>query len=212
MSGKIETPTGGLVVENTADANLSFTVRNTVNYITFNNDSIDCYNASDDTGRILNLNAIANEYVKSHSLLIDTGVETLTSGYDLDVVNDAIIRQNLRVDNNIDLRNSSGEIQLPTAGIDMFRNTGDANYNLRIRDTQGVFEFRNRNFRCMSPSNPANGTEMILHDTGGDYRLRIGSQTTATVGIGRQYNFSYYLTVGGVSNFNETRVENDATF
>ena len=196
MSGKIAVPSGGLVVENTADGNLSFTVRNTDNYITFNNGSIDCYNASDDTGRILNLNANANEYVKSHSLLIDTGSETLTSGYDLDVVNDAIFRQNLRVDNNIYLTNSTGEIELPTAGIDMFRNTGDANYNLRIRDTQGVFEFRNRNFRCMNPSNPNNGTEMILHDTGGDYRLRIGSQTTATVGIGRQYNFSYYLTEG----------------
>ena len=32
MSGKIETPTGGLVVENTADANLFFTVRNTDNF------------------------------------------------------------------------------------------------------------------------------------------------------------------------------------
>ena len=96
--------------------------------------------------------------------------------------------------------------------MDIFRNSGDSNYNLRVRDTQGVFEFRNRNFRCMNPSNPANGTEMILHDTGGDYRLRTGSVTTATVGIGRQYNGSYHLTVGGVSNFNETRVENDATF
>ena len=211
MSGKIEAPTG-VTIENTTDGNLSFTVRNTDNYITFNNDSIDSFNASDDTGRILNLNANADQYVKSHSLLIDTGVETLTSGYTLDVVDSAIVRQNLRVDNNIDLTSSTGEIQLPTAGIDMFRNTGDANYNLRIRDTQGVFEFRNRQFRCMNPSNPANGTEMILHDTGGDYRLRIGSQTTATVGIGRQYNFSYHLTVGGVSNFNETRVENDATF
>ena len=127
-------------------------------------------------------------------------------------MNSAIIREGLRVDGNIDLTNNTGDIQLPTAGIDMFRNSGDANYNLRVRDTQGVFEFRNRNFRCMNPSNPANGTEMILHDTGGDYRLRIGSSTTATVGIGRQYNFSYHLTVGGVSNFNEARVENDATF
>ena len=64
----------------------------------------------------------------------------------------------------------------------------------------------------MNPSNPANGTEMLLHDTGGDYRLRIGSSTTATVGIGRQYNFSYHLTVGGMSNFNDVRVENGATF
>ena len=44
----------------------------------------------------------------------------------------------------------------------------------------------------MYEPNPANGTEMILHDTGGDYRLRIGSTTTATVGIGRQYNASYH--------------------
>ena len=72
----------------------------------------------------------------------------------------------------------------------MFRNSGDANYNLRIRDTLGVWEFRNRNLRCMNPSNPVNGTEMILHDTGGDYRLRIGSQTTAQIGIGVQYNAS----------------------
>ena len=212
MSGKIETPTGGLVIENTVDANLSFTVRNTDNYFTFNNDSIDCYNSVGDTGRILNLNNNANEYVKTHSILVDTASNTLTGGYTLDVVDSAIVRQNLRVDANIDLTNNTGDIQLPTAGIDMFRNRGDANYNLRVRDTQGVFEFRNRNFRCMNPSNPANGTEMILHDTGGDYRLRIGSQTTATVGIGRQYNFSYHLTVGGISNFNETRVENDATF
>ena len=83
MSGKIETPTGGLVVENTADANLSFTVRNTDNYITFNNDSIDCYNSVGDTGRILNLNNNANQYVKSHSLLVDTGANTLTGGYTL---------------------------------------------------------------------------------------------------------------------------------
>ena len=33
MSGKIKTPTGGLVVENSADANLSFAVRNTDNYL-----------------------------------------------------------------------------------------------------------------------------------------------------------------------------------
>ena len=146
MSGKIAVPTGGLVVENTADANLSFTVRNTDNYITFNNDSIDCYNSVGDTGRILNLNNNASQYVKANSFLLDTASNTLTGGYLLDVVNSAIVRENLRVDGNIDLTNNTGDVQLPAAGIDMFRNSGDANYNLRVRDTQGVFEFKNRNF------------------------------------------------------------------
>ena len=126
--------------------------------------------------------------------------------------NQARVANDLEIIGNLNLTNVTGDIQLPTTGVDMFRNSGDTSYNLRVRDTQGVFEFKHRNFRCMNPSNPANGTEMIVHDTGGDYRLRIGSITTATVGIGRQYNFSYHVTVGGISNFSETRIANDATF
>ena len=61
----------------------------------------------------------------------------------------------------------------------------------------------------MNPANPANGTEVIMHDTGNDYRLRIGSQASAQVGIGVQYNSSYLLNVGGVSNFNQARVATD---
>ena len=58
----------------------------------------------------------------------------------------------------------------------------------------------------MNPANPSNGTEMIVHDTGNDYRLRIGSQTNAQVGIGVQYNSSYFLNVGGLSNFHQAGV------
>ena len=110
---------------------------------------------------------------------------------------------------NIDLTSSTGDIQVPVIGMDIVRASGDANYNLRIRDTQGVWEFKNRQLRCMNPSNPANGTEMILHDTGNDYRLRIGSTSAAQVGIGVQYNTSYFLNVGGLSNFNQARVATD---
>ena len=112
----------------------------------------------------------------------------------------------IRSANRLDL---IGDMYVKGTGSDIVRPSGDANYTLRVRDTQAVWEFRNRNFRCMNPSNPATGTEMILHDTGGDYRLRIGSTSDAEVGIGRQYNSSYFLTVGGVSNFNQARVENN---
>ena len=118
---------------------------------------------------------------------------------------DSISNLSLNPSGNIEFSNAI----VPTTGGDIIRESGDANYTLRVRDTQGVWEFRNRNFRCMNPANPANGTEMIIHDTGGDYRLRIGSQTNAQVGIGVQYNSSYFLNVGGLSNFNEARVATD---
>ena len=123
---------------------------------------------------------------------------------------DSLTVLDLNPANNVKISNLTiGDITVPNTGSDIIRNSGDANYTLRVRDTQGVWEFRNRNFRCMNPSNPANGTEMILHDTGNDYRLRIGSQTNAQVGIGVQYNSSYFLNVGGLSNFNQARVATD---
>ena len=123
---------------------------------------------------------------------------------------DSLTVLDLNPSNNVKISNLTiGDITVPDTGSDIVRNSGDANYTLRVRDTQSVWEFRNRNFRCMNPSNPANGTEMILHDTGGDYRLRIGSQTNAQVGIGVQYNSSYLLNVGGLSNFNQARVATD---
>ena len=112
----------------------------------------------------------------------------------------------IRSANRLDL---IGDMYVKGTGSDIVRPSGDANHTLRVRDTQAVWEFRNRNFRCMNPSNPANGTEMIIHHTGNDYRLRIGSTSNAQVGIGRQYNSSYFLTVGGTRNFNEARVENN---
>ena len=90
---------------------------------------------------------------------------------------DSLIDLDLNPSNNVKIQNLIiGDITVPNTGSDIIRNIGDANYTLRVRGTQAVWEFRNRNFRCMNPSNPNNGTEMMLHDTGGDYRLRIGSQ------------------------------------
>ena len=202
--GDITVPTTGSdIIRNSGDANYTLRVRDTQGVWEFRNRNFRCMNpANPANGTEMILHDTGGDYPlrigSQTTAQVGLGVQ-YNASYFLNVggvsnFNQARVANDLEVIGNLNLTNITGDIQLPTTGVDMFRNSGDANYNLRVRDTQGVFEFKNRNFRCMNPSNPANGTEMILHDTGGDYRLRIGSTTTATVGIGRQYNASYHLT------------------
>ena len=201
MSGKIETPTGGLVVENTADANLSFTVRNTDNYFTFNNDSIDCYNSVDDTGRILNLNSNSNQYVKSHSLLVDTASNTLTGGY-TDVVDSAIVRQNLKVDGNLDLTNDinfDGEnfnIN-DTNGLTFYKDTTDASNVMCVKNAQGYLKFISFGINAYNTSNDSSSLLLLNTAKGnGVYCLSLG--------IGVIQGSNKLNVSGGNSNFGGT--------
>ena len=211
MSGKIETPTGGLVVENTADANLSFTVRNTDNYITFNNDSIDCYNSVGDAGRILNLNSNANQYVKSHSLLVDTGANTLTGGYTLDVVDNAIVRQNLRVDGNLDLSNDLnfyGENYniSNNSGLTFYKDTTDASNVMTVKNAQGYLKFNSFNINAYNTSNDSSSLLLLNTANGnGVYCLSLG--------IGVIQGSNKLNVSGGNSNFGGTAsFQNTSTF
>ena len=202
MSGKIETPTGGLVVENTADANLSFTVRNTDNYITFNNDNIDCYNSVGDTGRILNLNNNADQYVKTHSLLVDTASNTLTGGYTLDVVDSAIVRQNLKVDGNLDLSNDLnfyGENYNISnySGLTFYKDTTDASNVMTVKNAQGYLKFISFGINAYNTSNDSSSLLLLNTANGnGVYCLSLG--------IGVIQGSNKLNVSGGNSNFGGT--------
>ena len=211
MSGKIAVPTGGLVIENTVDANLSFTVRNTDNYITFNNDNVDCYNSVGDTGRILNLNSNANEYIKAHSLLVDTASNTLTGGYTLDVVDSAIIRQNLKVDGNIDLTtdlNFDGENANVnnSNGLTFYKNTTDASNVLTVKNAQGYLKFNSFNINAYNTSNDSSSLLLLNTANGnGVYCLSLG--------IGAIQGANKLNVSGGNANFGGTSsFQNIATF
>ena len=211
MSGKIEAPTGGLVVENTADGNLSFTVRNTDNYITFNNDSIDCYNSVGDTGRILNLNNNADQYIKTHSILVDTASNTLTGGYTLDVVDSAIVRQNLKVDGNFDLTNDlnfDGENANVnnSNGLTFYNNTTDASNVLTIKNAQGYLKFNSFNINAYNTSNDSSSLLLLNTANGnGVYCLSLG--------IGAIQGANKLNVSGGNANFGGTSsFQNTSTF
>ena len=58
--------------------------------------------------------------------------------------NDSVTVLDLNPSNNVKVTNLTiGDITVPDTGSDIIRNSGDANYSLRIRDTQAVWEFRN---------------------------------------------------------------------
>ena len=66
---------------------------------------------------------------------------------------DSLTALDLNPSDSVKIQNLTlGDITVPTTGSDIIRNSGDADYTLRVRDTQGVWEFRNRNLRCMNPS------------------------------------------------------------
>ena len=101
-----------------------------------------------------------------------------------------------------------GDLYVSSTGADIVRSSGDSNYTLRVKDGQAVWEFRNRKFNCLNPSDPDSfGSEMVLQDTpNGDNRVRIGSTSSCRVGIGANSVIGYYLTVGGTSQFQEVIV------
>ena len=54
---------------------------------------------------------------------------------------DSLIDLDLNPSNNVKIQNLIiGDMTVPNTGSDIIRNIGDANYTLRVRDTQAVWE------------------------------------------------------------------------
>ena len=178
-------PTTGLLFSNQFGGGdkIVSVFKNATNYLTLQGNKIIANDTGDDSLTNLDLNP-------SNSVSVN----------DLNIGGIATFNNNQVFNNDV--------ITVNQTGLTLNRNSGDSNYNLRIADLQGTFEFRNRNFRCMNSTNPANGTEMVIQDAN-DLRVRIGATNNARVGIGTNNSASYFLTVGGVSNFNQARVATD---
>ena len=62
---------------------------------------------------------------------------------------DSISNLKLNMAGNIEFSNAI----LPTIGADLYRPSGNSSYNIRIRDFQAMWEFRNRTLTCRNGSN-----------------------------------------------------------
>ena len=94
--------------------------------------------------------------------------------------------------------------------MDIHRSSGDSKYSFRVRDGQGVVEFRNRTFNCLNASNTGTGTLMELQNTN-TAEIRVGSATNARTGVGANPVLGFHLTVGGTSQFGWVRINQNLT-
>ena len=91
-----------------------------------------------------------------------------------------------------------GDLYTKGVGSDIVRPSATTDYTLRVRDNVATFEFRNNKF------GRTNGQMVLQND--GDCELFVGTEGTARMGVGTAPNASYFLNVGGTSNFNDVRI------
>ena len=114
---------------------------------------------------------------------------------------DSIANLRLNPAGNIEFSN----VILPLVGADFYRPSGNTSYNLRIRDLQAIWQFQTRSFTCRNASNANLGVRIEIQNIG-QGEVLMGTQSQAQVGIGATPNASYFLSVGGTSNFNVARI------
>ena len=99
-------------------------------------------------------------------------------------------------------------------GIQLWRISNNGDPTLRIRDGTAQWIYINNNLRCTTNANEGDGNIMILNDnsaSNNSNRMRLGSLTSAEVGIGKANESGYFLSVGGATKVDSLEVDNNIT-
>ena len=98
-------------------------------------------------------------------------------------------------------------------GIQLWRISNNGDPTLRIRDGTAQWIYVNNNLKCTN-ANTEDGNIMILNDNSAvnnSNRMRLGSLTSAEVGIGKASESGYFLSVGGATKVDSLEVDNNIT-
>ena len=104
-------------------------------------------------------------------------------------------------------------LPVSTNGIQLWRISNNTDPTLRIRDGTAQWIYVNNNLRCTN-ANEEDGNIMILNDnsaSNNSNRIRLGSLTSAEVGIGKANERGYFLSVGGATKVDSLEVDNNIT-
>ena len=98
-------------------------------------------------------------------------------------------------------------------GIQLWRISNNGDPTLRIRDGTAQWIYINNNLRCTN-ANEGDGNIMILNDnsaSNNSNRMRLGSLTSAEVGIGKANESGYFLSVGGATKVDSLEIDKNIT-
>ena len=98
-------------------------------------------------------------------------------------------------------------------GIQLWRISNNGDPALRIRDGTAQWIYVNNNLKCTN-ANTEDGNIMILNDNSAannSNRMRLGSLTSAEVGIGKANESGYFLSVGRATKVDSLEVDNNIT-
>ena len=98
-------------------------------------------------------------------------------------------------------------------GIQLWRISNNGDPTLRIRDGTAQWIYVNNNLKCTN-TNTEDGNIMILNDNSAvnnSNRIRLGSLTSAEVGIGKANESGFFLSVGGATKVDSLEVDNNIT-
>ena len=111
------------------------------------------------------------------------------------------------------INNDTVFLPVSANGISLWRISNNTNPTLRIRDGTAQWIYVNNNLRCTN-ANEEDGNIMILNDnsaSNNSNRMRLGSLTSAEVGIGKANESGYFLSVGGATKVDSLEIDNNIT-
>ena len=163
----------------------------------------------------VSLDLAINETASAIRLINGTNDDTDTNTYIEcnNTTNGTTFFKQLFINGATSFNNDTILLPISTNGISLWRVSNNTNPTLRIRDGTAQWIYVNNNLKCTN-ANTEDGNIMILNDNSAvnnSNRMRLGSLTSAEVGIGKANESGYFLSVGGATKVDSLEADNNIT-